>query len=453
MSIIEDPQAEEKLQEKLQATKTRSELQRTTTISELYADGAAEGDYRLFGRVADSNRRGFLRGAGLGAMTALLGSNIPYHRFMPSGLIPVALADNHMSLPDKDGLTVLNDRPINAETPPHLLDDDITPSERHFVRNNGIPPVEVNASTWRLQIDGLVDNPMDLSIEDLKDKFKVYTKALLIECGGNGRAAFDPPAKGNQWTYGAVACSEWTGVRLKDVLKAAKVRDGAVYTAHYGTDTHLSGKAGKLAISRGVPISKAMDETILIAFGQNGSAISPLNGAPLRLVVPGWPGSCSQKWLHRIQIRDQVHDGPKMTGTAYRVPYYPVEAGEKVAKKDFEIIERMPVKSLITHPRSGAKSGESLEVRGHAWSGDRKVKVVHISQDFGATWQKARLQAPVDKGAWQNFSAEVKFPQSGYYEIWSRATDSAGDSQPHAIAWNPKGYLNNTLFRVAVKVS
>ena len=453
MSVIEKPKAGGALRAGRALQADSAPLKESTTLSELYADGAAEGDYRLFGRVADSDRRGFLRGAGLGAMTALIGANIPYHRFMPSGLIPVALADGHMSLEGKDGLTVLNDRPINAETPPHLLDDDITPSERHFVRNNGIPPSEVNPSTWSLKIDGLVDNPMDLSIEDLKDKFKVYTKALLIECGGNGRAFFDPPAKGNQWTYGAVACSEWTGVRLKDVLKAAKIKSGAVYTAHYGADTHLSGKEGKLAISRGVPISKAMDDSILIAFAQNGSAISPLNGAPLRLVVPGWPGSCSQKWLRRIQVRDQVHDGPKMTGKAYRVPSYSVEAGEKVATKDFEIIERMPVKSLITHPRSGAKSGESLEIRGHAWSGDRKVKAVHISKDFGATWQKARLQAPENKGAWQNFKAEVEFPQSGYYEVWSRATDSAGESQPHAISWNPKGYLNNTLFRVAVRVS
>ncbi len=423
------------------------------TLSDIYSDGLEVGDYRLFGRVTNSNRRGFLRGAGLGAMSALIGTAIPFHRFMPAGMIPVALAETMMTLPDKDGLTVLNDRPINAETPPHLLDDPITPNNRHFVRNNGIPPANTDASSWMLKIDGLVDNPMELSIDELKSKFKVYTKALLIECGGNGRAFFNPPAKGNQWTYGAVACSEWTGVRLKDVLKAAKVKSNAVYTAHYGTDTHLSGKEGKLPISRGIPIHKANDDSILIAFAQNGNPISPLNGAPLRLVVPGWPGSCSQKWLARIQIRDQVHDGPKMTGKAYRVPNRPVEAGEKVATKDFEIIERMPVKSLITSPQSGAKSGQSIEVRGHAWSGDRKVKAVHISSDFGATWQKAKLQAPANKGAWQNFQAEVKFPQSGYYEIWSRATDSAGERQPHAISWNPKGYLNNTLFRVAVRVA
>ena len=199
----------------------------------------------------------------------------------------------------------------------------------------------------------MVDNPMTYSIADLQSKFEVVTMALAIECGGNGRAFFNPPAKGNQWTYGAVACSEWTGVRLKDVLAAGGVQSGVVYTAHVGADAHLSGKPDKLPISRGVPIAKAMTDNVLIAFGQNGGALHPMNGAPLRLVVPGWPGSCSQKWLQRIYLRDIVHDGPKMTGTAYRVPSYKVEPGEKIDKKDFVIIERMPVKSLITNPANG----------------------------------------------------------------------------------------------------
>ena len=170
----------------------------------------------------------------------------------------------------------------------------------------------------------------------------MVTEALTIECGGNGRAFFEPPAKGNQWTYGAVACSRWTGVRLADVLKAAGAKPEAVYTAHEGADDHLSGKAGKMAISRGVPIAKAMNPHNLIAFAQNDAPIHPMNGAPLRLVVPGWPGSCSQKWLTRVWLRDVVHDGAKMTGTSYRVPNRRVAPGEKVGKKDFVIIEAMP---------------------------------------------------------------------------------------------------------------
>ncbi len=409
-------------------------------------------DRAFFGRLAHADRRGFLNGAGLATMGAMLGMAIPFHRTMPQGLVPAAFASQDV-LTGKDGLTLLNDRPINAETPAHLLDDAITPTERHFIRNNGLPPDETDAAGWTLSIDGLVDTPMELSIEDLKSRFETVTMALVIECGGNGRAAFDPPARGNQWTLGAVACSNWTGVRLKDVLTAAGVKPEVVYTAHVGADTHLSGDPDKLPISRGVPIAKAMTDDVLIAFEMNGGPLHVQNGAPLRLVVPGWPGSCSQKWLRRITLRDVVHDGPKMTGTSYRVPNRPVAPGEEVDKKDFVIIERMPVKSLITSPQTDTGVGRSVEVRGHAWSGDRTISAVDLSIDFGATWMKANLDAPVNSGAWQNWRADIAFPQAGYYEVWARATDSDGAMQPFAINWNPKGYLNNTMHRVAVQVS
>lgn len=420
-------------------------------LFELYDRDPDKADALVFGRVANPDRRGFLRGAGLTTMSAMVGAAIPFAANMPSGFIPVALADSD-KIEGKDGLTLLNDRPLNAETPAHLLDDAITPTDRHFIRNNGIPPEDVDPDAWTLTIDGLVDNPMTLSIADLKSRFEVVTEALTIECGGNGRAFFDPPARGNQWTVGAVGCSNWTGVRLADVLKAAGVKDNAVYTAHVGADLHLSGTEGKLPISRGVTIEKAMNPHNLIAFEQNGAAIHPMNGAPLRLVVPGWPGSCSQKWLTRIWLRDQVHDGPKMTGTSYRVPNRPVEPGEKVDKKDFDIIHAMPVKSLITAPETGqTASGGTVQVRGHAWAGDDRVARVDLSMDFGATWMQADLDDPANPYAWQNFRADVTLPQKGYYEIWARATSDKGVAQPHAIAWNPKGYLNNAMHRIAVR--
>ncbi len=424
-------------------------------IFDIYQNDPENADKKVFGRVSYPDRRGFLKGAGLATMAAVLGGAIPFHRNMPAGIIPAAFAEGleDVVIEGKDGLVVLNDRPMNAETPPHLLNDDVTPTQRHFIRNNGIPPTEVSPETWTLTIDGLVDKPMTLTIEDLKKNFEVVEQQLVVECGGNGRAFFEPPAKGNQWTYGAVACSNWTGVRLADVLKAAGVKDGAVYTAHYGADKHLSGKEGKLPISRGLPIEKAMGSENLIAFAQNGQPLHPMNGAPLRLVVPGWPGSCSQKWLNRIQVRDQVHDGPKMTGTSYRVPNRPVAPGEKVDKEDFVIIERMPVKSLITSPQTNSEiTGKEVLVRGHAWSGDRKVNNVQLSNDFGATWIDAELEEPANPGAWQTFNAKVTFPQPGYYEVWAKATDDQGISQPFAIAWNPKGYLNNSFHRVALVV-
>ncbi|MDH3240401.1 MAG: sulfite oxidase [Alphaproteobacteria bacterium] len=440
---------------KSQAAQPESQSRdRSADLFELYAEDPIRADEIVFGRVPESDRRGFLRGAGLATMGALLGATIPFHRNMPAGLIPEALAAKDIKIEGKDGLTVYNDRPVNAETPAHLLNDDVTPTARHFIRNNGAVPANMDAASWKLTIDGLVDKPMTLSIADLKKNFQVVSEKLVIECGGNGRAFFDPPASGNQWTVGAVGCAEWTGVRLADVLRAAGVKKNVVYTAHVGADTHLSGKAGMLPISRGVPIDKAINPHNLIAFGMNGGPLHAQNGAPLRLVVPGWPGSCSQKWLTRVYLRDKVHDGPKMTGTAYRVPRYPVAPGQKVPTKDFEIIHAMPVKSLITSPATrGTLQGRDMNVRGHAWAGDNLVAEVNLSIDFGTTWIPAKLTRPDNPYAWQHFSADIKFPQAGYYEIWARATDDQGRSQPFEIAWNPKGYLNNSMHRISVRVA
>ena len=388
--------------------------------------------------------------AGLGALTA---GALPFRRWTPYGLMQTANAAETLLVEGKDGLSVLNDRPLSAETPPHLLDDEVTPTTRHFIRNNGIVPTDMNPDTWTLRIDGLVDRPMDLSIDDLRSRFEVVTHRLVIECGGNGRARFDPPARGNQWTFGAVGCAEWTGVRLADVLEAAGIQESAIYTAHEGADAHLSGTSGKLPISRGVPLSKAMDPYNLIAFGMNGGPLHPMNGAPLRLVVPGWPGSCSQKWLTRIWLRDVVHDGPKMTGSSYRVPPHPVAPGESFPAEDMKIIHAMPVKSLITRPQTGlATEARELEVAGHAWAGDTDVAGVDVSIDYGAKWQPAELARPHNPHAWQRFTARVRFPQTGYYQVWARATDSTGLSQPFTAAWNPKGYLNNALHHVSVRV-
>ncbi|MGD2021117.1 MAG: molybdopterin-dependent oxidoreductase [Thiohalocapsa sp.] len=424
-------------------------------LFDLYAEDPEKADRVVFGRVSNPDRRGFLKGAGLATMAAALGGYIPFHRNMPAGFIPAAMAEEPFVIEGKDGLTILNDRPVNAECPAHLLDDEVTPTNRLFVRNNGIPPSSMDPDSWTLTIDGEVDQPMELTIAELKDKFDVVTRQLQLECGGNGRSFFDPKARGNQWTVGAVGACNWTGVRLADVLNAAGVKDSAVYTAHYGADAHLSGDPEKLPISRGVPIAKALNPHNLIAFEQNGEPIHPMNGAPLRLVVPGWPGSCSHKWLTRIQLRDQVHDGAKMTGKSYRVPEYPVAPGEDVPEEAFKIIESMPVKSLITYPQSGIELPASepvLEVRGHAWAGDNWVTAVDLSIDFGATWIKTNLRKPANPYAWQHFAAELKFPMKGYYEVWARATDDQGRTQPFAIAWNPKGYLNNSMHRIALRV-
>jgi len=278
-------------------------------IHELYAENHEAADEALWGRKVDPlSRRGFLSRSAVAAMSAAVGAKIVFWREMPGGLIPAALAQSEkpFQLPGKiEGLTVLNDRPINAETPPHLLDDDVTPGDRLFVRNNGHPPLleDIDPEKWTLEIGGeSCKRAQTFTLPELKKTFEHHEYQLTIECSGNGRGEYNPPAKGNQWTLGAVGCPKWTGVRLRDVLEHCGINDDAVYTGYYGKDTHLSGDPKKNPISRGVPIAKALEKESLIAFAMNGEDIPWLNGYPLRLVTGGWPASTSGKWLRKIVI-------------------------------------------------------------------------------------------------------------------------------------------------------
>lgn len=406
---------------------------------------------------AREDRRDFLRYTGLTAFGALVGMTVPFERNLPSGFVPVALAqDAEQLMPGKQGLKLLNDRPLNAETPAHLLDDEITPYERLFVRANGLVPqsaLDQDAEGWTLTIDGEVENPLELSIDDLKSQFENVTSRLVIECGGNGRAFFQPGASGNQWTVGAVGCPEWTGVRLADVLKKAGVKESAVYTGHYGNDVHLSGNPEEDVISRGVPIEKALEPDAIIAWAMNGEPIPALHGFPLRLIIPGYPASASHKFLTRIWVRDREHDGAKMTGYSYRMPARPVAPGTEVPESEMVVMTTMPVKSLITFPETGSSvsAGQSTEVRGHAWDGMGDVASVHVSIDFGQTWTEAELEPPANKFAWQRWRTHVTLPESGYYEVWARATNVEGVSQPPVVpGWNPRGYGNNMQHRIAM---
>jgi DMSO/TMAO reductase YedYZ molybdopterin-dependent catalytic subunit len=196
-------------------------------IHELYNADPVAADEIVWGRKTDPvTRRGFLTRGGLVAMSAAVGASIPFAKFMPGGLIPAALAqtDQPFEIPGKEGLIVLNDRPINAETPAHLLDDRVTPGKYLFVRNNGRPPApsDIDPAAWTLEIGGeSAERNVALSIEELKSKFEHHTYQLQLECGGNGRSEFVPPASGNQWSTGAIGCPEWTGVRLRDVPTTA----------------------------------------------------------------------------------------------------------------------------------------------------------------------------------------------------------------------------------------
>jgi DMSO/TMAO reductase YedYZ molybdopterin-dependent catalytic subunit len=403
-------------------------------------------------------RRNFLRKTALTSVGTIIGAEIVFAHVMPEGYVPLALQDPDpfkMFGKNKE-MVVLNDRPWNIEAQAHLLNEKVTSNENMFIRNNGKIPENIDVKNWTITFDGeSVKAPKTYTLAELKSKFKQHTYQLTLECGGNGRSEFDPPAKGNQWTVGAVSCATWTGVRLRDVLEDVGLKSDAVYIGYHAADVHLSGDPGKEPISRGAPMAKALQDETLLAFKMNGEDIPLAHGYPLRLVAGGWPASVSGKWITGISVRDKVHDGTKMTGTAYRVPCEPVAPGEKVKDEDMCIIESMPVKSLITYPKTGAqiKEGKSLKINGHAWAGELEVAKMEYSIDFGATWTACELEPAANRLAWQHFSADIKFPEKGYYEIWARATDSQNKSQPMVLpGWNPKGYLNNACHRIAIKV-
>ncbi len=405
------------------------------------------------------NRRDFVKKSLMASIASFVGMPVVFAENFPAGLIPAGILDG--TLPTKllgksDELIVLNDRPINAETPAHLLNDALTPNDLFFVRNNGIPPENPNAANWKITFEGeSVKQKKTYTLAELKRTFKEYSYNLTLECGGNGRSEFYPPAKGNQWSTGAVGCAKWTGVRLADVLKDVGIKSNAVYIGYYGADTHISGDPTKVPISRGIPIDKAMEDECLIAWSMNDKDIPLLNGYPLRLVIGGYPASVSGKWLNKVVVRDRVHDGQKMAAPAYRLPCEPVAPGTKVKDENMCIIEDMPIKSLITYPKTGAmiKEGNKLRVEGKSWTSAKKIEKVELSIDFGQTWISCELEASANRFAWQAYKGEIRFPGKGYYEVWARAMDSDGNNQPMVLpGWNPKGYLNNACHRIAIKV-
>jgi DMSO/TMAO reductase YedYZ molybdopterin-dependent catalytic subunit len=394
-----------------------------------------------------ATRRTMLKGAALATMsTTLPGAAMAQNA-------PAAKGPKLLEMEGKAKLVVLGDRPLVAETPAALLDDDVTPTDKLFVRNNGqFPEMPADAKAWKIKIDGEVNTPMEIALGDLMSKFENVTYQLMLECGVNGRSFFTPEARGNQWTNGGAGCPQWTGVRLADVLKAAGLKPSAVYTGHYGAEPTLAGETNKPTISRGMRLEKAMEPHTLIAFKLNGKDLPLAHGAPVRLVVPGWAGSLSAKWLTRIWVRDKEHDGPGMGGFSYRTPKKPIVPGSKGDDKDMAILEAMPVRSVITFPADGSKiAGRKIDLRGHAWAGDNEVKSVDVSIDHGTTWKPAKVNAPANKFAWQRFTATVDLPSTGYYEVWSRATDTSGKTQPFAASnWNPQGYGANPVSHIRI---
>ncbi len=346
------------------------------------------------------------------------------------------------------GLILRSPNPLDLETPVHLLDDWITPNERFYVRNHLYTP-QVDAATWRLRVEGEVERPLSLALDELK-RFDRAGEVVTIECAGSGRAFYQPRVAGIQWGKGAVGTARWAGLRLADLLKKAGAKKTGRHVAFDGADQSIGGVPDFI---RSIPIEKCLHPATLLAWEMNGQPLPVQHGFPLRLIVPGWEGAASVKWLTRLSVQEREADGFFMA-TAYRYPNRPVAPGEAVDPADMQVLTSLDVKSIITAPGEGAKfaPGAPLEIRGNAWAGEAEVTRVDVSTDRGRTWQAAELSAERAPFAWRRFRYSWKAPGRGSYVLLSRATDTQGRVQPIAPQWNPSGYLWNVVDHVRIHV-
>ena len=348
----------------------------------------------------------------------------------------------------KARLIVRSPRPEDLETPVHLLTTWITPNDLFYVRSHFYTP-SIDPAAWRLRIEGEVDRPLDLSLDDVRS-LPSTTQIVTMECAGNGRAFFQPRVAGVQWERGAVGTAAWAGVRLADVLSRAGIRPSARYVWLDGADRGV-GRAPDFI--RSVPVDKALHRDTLLAYEMNGETLPLQHGFPLRAIVPAWEGAYSVKWLTHVQVSSQDHDGA-FVQTAYRYPRWPVAPGGTVAPADTVPLRSLPVKSLITAPATNVAvpQGSPLRVSGFAWAGEAEVRRVEISTDNGRTWTPARLGRDEARHAWRQFEHVWRAPGAGSYVVLARATDSRGITQPVVPDWNPAGYVWNAIDSVRVNV-
>jgi DMSO/TMAO reductase YedYZ molybdopterin-dependent catalytic subunit len=370
------------------------------------------------------------------------------------GLRSTSLAEAGHAYPVGSHIGTLNahvSRPFNAETPIREFTSWLTPNERFFVRSHFGPPSpeRIDPDSWRLAVNGLVDRDLQLSLADLKE-FRTVTITAVLQCSGNGRSFYRPSVPGVQWRRGAAGNAEWTGVRLRDVVERAGVRERARHVQFQGADRPALPTVPLFI--RSIPLEKAIHPDTILAYEMNGRPLPLLHGAPLRVITPGWMGDACIKWLTDITLRQEESSGYYMQ-TAYRMPAVPTEPGASTNSATVPV-EAMVVKSLIAAPAEGETVGRGpVTVQGVAWAGEAEVVSVEVSCDDGKTWQPARFVGETHPYAWKQWQYIWKGKKPGPTAIVCRARDAAGAVQPVASSWNPSGFLWNGWDRVSVMVS
>lgn len=332
---------------------------------------------------------------------------------------------------------VLSNDPLATECPPEALSEPITPTHLHYIRNHFAVPV-IAAEDFRLEIQGAVGRPQMLPLSDLQ-RLPARTLSVTLECAGNGRSRLAPKIPGLQFHYGAVSTAQWTGTPLSSLLRESAPAPDACEVVFTGADQ--DDKSGR-SFSRSLPLGLAFHPDLLLAYAMNEAPIAPEYGGPVRLIVPGWYGMASVKWLSRIEVVTQPFDGHFQL-TDYRYRQDESESGDPVRE--------IRVRSLFCLPSSVTLAAGPQRFHGVAWSGHGPIVVVECSPDNGKSWEAADLAPATDRYAWQSWEWRWEAPP-GRTTLLCRAFDAAGNSQPLEQAWNLAGYGNNAVQSVVVEV-
>jgi DMSO/TMAO reductase YedYZ molybdopterin-dependent catalytic subunit len=333
-----------------------------------------------------------------------------------------------------DELLYLSREPLNAETPLDRQVGVITPTVRHYVRDHFAIPQGANG----LAVDGAVRTPLQLDLDDVRS-LPPRSLVVTLECAGNGRAFIEPPVAGEQWRTGAVGTAEWTGASLRAVLEMAGPLATAVEVLCVGADAGVPADVGtRIRYERSLPMADAMRDDVLVAYAMNSEDLPPEHGAPLRLIVPGWYGMASVKWLARLRLLERKFEG------FFQKNRYVI--GDRPLRE-------IATRALITWPGDGERlAARPFVARGYAWSGAGDLARVEVSADGGKSWRDAALGSALSRYAWRQWDAEVTPRMGGRLVLLARAVTTDGATQPLEEVRNALGYANNAARSVRIEI-
>ena len=364
-------------------------------------------------------------------------------------------ADTLTALAGKKPLIRRAFRPPNFETPLADLAAPFTRNDAFFVRYHLAVIPRVDPGAWRLQIAGAsAQHPLTLSLSELRSGFEQVSVAAVNQCAGNRRGLFTPRVPGVQWGSGAMGNALWRGVRLRDVLHRAGVAPDALEVVFDGADSPLLPATPDFLKS--LPVERALDESTLIALEMNGQPLPHWNGAPARLIVPGWVGTYWVKHLTAIRIEPKAFDGFWMKA-AYRLPTGAFPGSRFTTQENAETtpVTELMVNSLITSHVPGARlrRGERAELAGKAWDSGAGIEGVEVSADRGQSWRDAALQRDLGRFAWREFRFALDTSRAGPLDMAVRARSRGGAKQPDTLTPNPSGYHDNIVQSVSLEVA